>query len=121
MNYKKEILRDLILVTVKGFCRRERISLDDCIAAFQPMEYILELSEDKKRFCLDIRTEVTRLVGERIDQVYDSDPESIGKWKKEMFGNMPEMELGEFIEKVYAEFSLDKKNLREAQQGIKRK
>lgn len=113
MNENKIELQNLIVRAIERFCGQEGIPMERRIQAFRPMEFIMQMSEYDRDACLDIRKEVTRLVGEWIHKEYESDPELAREWKHSTFGNLPELELGAFIEQTYKEYSVEMERVRE--------
>lgn len=105
MNENKIELQNLIVRAIERFCGQEGIPMERRIQAFRPMEFIMHMPEYDRDVCLDIRKEVTRLVGEWIHKEYESDPELAREWKRTTFGSLPELELSEFIEQTYKAYS----------------
>ncbi len=123
MNENKVELQDLIIRAIERFCGQEKIPLDRRIQAFRPMEFIMQMSDYDRDACLDIRKEVTRLVGEWIRQEFESTPELAKEWKRSTFGNLPELELSEFIEQTYKAYSEEMNRVRGVYEvkGIRKK
>lgn len=83
----------------------------------------MQMSDYDRDACLDIRKEVTRLVGEWIRQEFESTPELAKEWKRSTFGNLPELELSEFIEQTYKAYSEEMNRVRGVYEvkGIRKK
>ncbi len=119
MNERKKELRILIIDVVNRFLNSERISLLDRVHILRPMEsMLLHHGVDRDRY-LEIRKELTRLVSERIHREFEYSDDVKRSWKKEVFGPMPEMELGIFLEETYDTMSKEYQNMYELQQEIK--
>lgn len=121
MNERKRELFALIIQTAEYVCGREHIPFDRRIQAFQPIEFVMQLDAYDRDACLDIRREVTRVVGDRIKREFEYSKEAALAWKQETFGPMPETELGEVIEQAYAEYGREMRHIREMyeRRGIK--